>query len=558
MRTVGLGLAWILASITTAGVTIAYVAVAVAAVTPLAGGTGQAAMPPQPNILFIFADDWGRYASAYAALDPPPSLNRHIRTLHLDAVAARGVVFRNAFVPAPSCTPCRSSLLSGRYFFNTGRGAILSGAVWDPSVPSMPLLLQENGYFIGKTGKVWSPGTPADAPIGGQQYAYEKAGMAFQRFSQQAMQAVAAGKSPEQAKQQLYAQVEANFAAFLKERDQQRPFFYIFGPTNTHRPWARGSGKTLWGIDPDKLRGQLPPFLPDVPEVREDVADYLGEVLAFDGMVGTLLRKLQEAGELDRTVIIISGDHGAPGFPRGKCNLYDFGTAVALIIAGPGIAGGRIVDDFVSLMDLAPTCLELGRVKVPSGVAGRSLVPILTCKASGLVDPTRDYVIVGRERHVADARAGNLPYPQRAIRTRDYLYIRNYAPDRWPMGDPKAAADGIPAEDALRTDTFIAFADMDAGPTKAWLVRHGQEQPWRQYYEWAFARRPAEELYDLKADPHQIRNVAGDPKYIDVRQKLAKRLQTLLTAAGDPRIIEAECRFERPPFTDPPPPRKKK
>ena len=112
---------------------------------------GSAIAADQPNILFCFADDWGRYASAYAKVDGKPSPNDVLQTPHIDRVAREGVLFRNAFVNAPSCTPCRSALLSGRYFFNTGRGAILSGAVWDSAIPSWPLLLKESGYHIGET-----------------------------------------------------------------------------------------------------------------------------------------------------------------------------------------------------------------------------------------------------------------------------------------------------------------------------------------------------------------------------------------------------------------------
>src|SRR6187549_1804039 len=137
------------------------------------------------NILFVFADDWGRYASAYAAVDGKPSLNDVIKTPNVDRLAREGALFRNAFVNAPSCTPCRSSLMSGRYFFNTGRGAILRGAIWDETIPSFPLLLRDAGYHIGKSYKVWSPGTPADAPFGKQQYAYEKAGRAPNNFSEE-------------------------------------------------------------------------------------------------------------------------------------------------------------------------------------------------------------------------------------------------------------------------------------------------------------------------------------------------------------------------------------
>lgn len=505
----------------------------------------------RPNILFCFADDWGRYASCYAALDPRRNVNAIIRTPNIDQVAGRGVVFRNAFVTSPSCTPCRSSLLSGRYFFNTGRGAILNGAVWDETIPAFPLLLRDSGYQLGKTGKVWSPGTPADAPIGQQQYAYQKSGMAFNNFSQAATRAVKNGKTVAQARDELLAQVEGNFNSFLTARDTAKPFFYWFGPTNVHRQWIKGSGKALWGIEPDSLRGRLPTFLPEVPEVREDFADYLGEVQAFDAFVGVLLKRLKELGELENTIVVISGDHGAPGFPGGKCNLYDFGTAVALVAAGPGIPGPRVVDDLVNLMDLAPTFLEIGRVKPPSGLNSRSLWPILTSNQAGQVDPTRNWVVTGRERHVGDAREGGKPYPQRALRTHDYLYIRNFEPDRYPLGDPKRlTADPMPTIEELENNTYAAFPDMDAGPSKAWLIAHRNDNKWKWYFDYAFAKRPAEELYHVKTDPDQTKNLAGEPEFETTRKQLADQLTKILTEAGDPRLVEKDCRYERAPYTN--------
>ena len=524
-----------------------------------AAGAVAAEPAKRPNILFCFADDWGRYASCYAALDAKPTANSVIKTPNIDAVAARGVTFRNAFVPAPSCTPCRSSLLSGRYFFNTGRGAILNGAVWDEAIPTSPLLLRDAGYDLGKMAKVWSPGTPADAPIGKQQYAFQKSGMAFNQFSQRMTQDVKAGKSVSEARDVLLKQVEGNFAAFLKARDPKKPFFFWHGPTNVHRKWIKGSGKALWGIDPDALKGKLPTFLPDVPEVREDFADYLGEAQAFDAQVGVLLKQLKDAGELENTLVVVSGDHGAPGFPGGKCNLYDFGTAVALVAAGPNVPGPRVVDDFTNLMDLTPTFLEVGGVKLPAGLNGKSLWPVLSSKKSGQVDPERTWVVTGRERHVAGARAGNLPYPQRALRTKDFLYVRNFAPDRYPMGDPKGVtANNTPTMNDLENNTYAAFADMDASPAKAWLIVNRTDPKWKWHYDYAFAKRPAEELFDLRADPDQVKNVAGEKEYEATRKQSAERLTKTLTDAGDPRLVEKDCRFEKPPFTDPNAPVKKK
>ena len=518
-------------------------------------GHAYAAAPqPRQNILFVFADDWGRYASAYAPVDKVPSFNDVIKTPHVDRVAREGVLFRNAFVNAPSCTPCRSSLMSGRYFFNTGRGAILNGAEWDPAIPSFPLLLRDAGYHIGKSYKVWSPGTPADAPFGGQQYAYEKAGRAPNNFSEETEKRLGLGLTVEAARQEILGQVRANFDAFLADRKPGQPWLYYFGPTTTHRTWVKGSGKLHWGIDPDALKGKMPPPLPDVPEVREDAADYLGECQAVDACVGVLMKRLEESGELERTVVVISGDHGYPGVPDGKCNLYSMGTSVALAIRWPGGTPGRVVDDFVCLPDLAPTFMELGGVKPPDGVTARSLVPLLASNKQGQIDPARTWVITGRERHVAAAREGNLPYPMRALHTADFLYVRNFAPDRWPMGAPHAAGEKTEALAAqqLESNTYYAFPDMDASPTKSWVVLHRDDAAWKWHYSRAFDKRPAEELYDLRNDRHQTRNLAADPAYAEPKSRLAADLDAKLRAVKDPRVCADPVPFEQAPYTDAP------
>jgi arylsulfatase A-like enzyme len=510
---------------------------------------------PRWNILFLFADDWGRYASCYKGLDGRPTINDVVQTPNVDRIAKEGVLFKNAFVNAPSCTPCRSSLLTGRYFFNCNRGAILNGAVWDDSIPTYPLMLRDSGYSIGKSYKVWSPGTPADAPFGAQQYAYEKAGRAPNNFSEEATARVEKGMPLTEAREEILAQVRGNFDAFLAAREKGKPWHYFFGPTTTHRTWIKGSGKKLWGIEPDSLKGRLPKFLPDVPEVREDVADYLGECQAVDAYVGTLLKCLEETGEADRTLVVLSGDHGMPGVPAGKCNLYDMGVSIPLVMRVPGGSGkaapkgGRIVEDFVRLPDLAPTFMEIAGVKPPEGLYGRSLLPLLKSDSSGLIDATRAWVITGRERHVGAAREGNLPYPMRSLHTPDYVYIRNFAADRWPLGSPKGVtATETPAFEALQNSTYTAFADMDASPTKAWLITHRNEPEWQALYDYAFGKRPAEELYDLRKDPDQMNNLAGNTDFAKVKDKLAADLMKKLREANDPRVVEQPPRFELPPF----------
>lgn len=511
-----------------------------------------AAAAPRPNILIIFADDWGRHAGAYAQIDGPGGINDAVRTPNFDRVAREGVLFRNAFVSSPSCTPCRSALLSGQHFWRTGRGAILRGAQWDASIPAFPLLLRDSGYHIGESYKVWGPGTPNDAPYGGGKYAYEKAGWRFNNFSEHVTELVAGGTGFAAARDAICREVMGNFEAFLADRGAGQPFCYWFGPTNTHRMWEKGSGRALWGLDPDALAGKLPPYLPDVPEVREDVTDYIGEILALDHALGLFLARLEAMGELDNTVVVVSGDHGAPGFPHGKCNLYAFGAGVPLAVRWGGAHGGRVVDDLTSLTDLAPTFLELAGIAAPSVMTGRSLMPLLATSQSGRIDQARDAVFIGRERHVENARAGYLPYPQRAIRTHEFLYIVNFHPERYPLGDPYNLDAPAPARpDEVGYVTRTTLPDEDAGPTKAWLVAHRKDPAWEMYFKRAYGLRPREELYDLAADPHQMRNLAGDPAYAVTRAALEGRLMAELRETGDPRVVGAGEYFETPPLAGP-------
>jgi len=510
----------------------------------------------RPNILIFFADDWGRYASTYTN----DAVNSTFQTPNFDRLAREGVCFTNAHITSPSCTPCRSSLFSGQYFYRTGRGATLRPALWDEAIPTFPLLLEESGYRIGFTYKAWSPGLNPDAPFGGARTRYSRAGGRFNQFSQNVTKMVAAGQDREAAKEEIYAESMKNFDMFLADGEKSpeaKPFLYYMGPTNTHRAWEKGSGKALWDLNPDDLKGKMPKFLPDVHEVREDFCDYLGEALALDALMGKFLKKLEEMGELDNTVIVVSGDHGIPGFPRGKTNLYNLGTEVSLFVRwGAKIKGGRTVDDFINLMDIAPTLLEIGGLSPPDCMTGKSIVPLLMSEKSGQIDPSRDYVVTGRERHFSSARADWSPYPERSIRTKDFLYIRNFRPDRLPMGDPFHLSKNDSPEEMARqlvNNTGYTFGDMDSGPTKAWLVLHGNEPQWQKYYDYAFARRPAEELYDLRKDPDYLVNVAEQPEYAQVRKELSERLMNVLTSTGDPRVTGDGETYEKPPFAGPEP-----
>ncbi|MEN8774783.1 MAG: sulfatase [Akkermansiaceae bacterium] len=483
----------------------------------------------KPNILMLFADDLGRYASAYASKDQP-SANDIISTPTFDWIASEGVLATNAFVSAPSCSPCRAALISGRHFFTNGSCSQLHHRWHGPEasdpwaeISGYAEILQRNGYHIGLTHKDHVKGKK----FGPQ---FNKAGRKVNGFSQY----VSKGGEIPKRKEDLYEECRANFRSFIEKRDKGQPFMYHFHPTNPHRAWTKGSGKNLWGLDPDKLKGKMPPFLPDVPVVREDLADYLGEAMAFDECCRILLEELKVTGEFDNTLIVISGDHGAPGFPRGKTNCYDFGARVLFAARWPGhIQPAQTLTKPISLIDLAPTFLAAAGIKKADTMHGENLLPALT---SGDHSSLRSWALIGRETHVESARDRQLPYSIRSIRTADHLYIINFTPDRAPMGDLLELKKGPLTFDELAGKTRLTYADLDAGPTKAWMVLNRDNPEFKFHWELGFGARPAEELYELKSDPHQIKNLARDQKHEEVKVKLRAQLMAELKEYNDPRL----------------------
>ncbi len=400
----------------------------------------------------------------------------------------------------------------------------------------MPEALARAGYHIGWSHKWHIP----ERLMRGKSHQYSPAGGRINHFSE------VITKNPE-LREEILDGVRRNFRAFLADRKEGQPFFYSFNPTNTHRSWVRGSGKALWGLDPDSLKGKLPPFLPDNEVIREDFADYLGEAMAFDAACGVIIDELEKMGSLDDTLVVITGDHGIPGFPRGKCNVHDFGSNVLLTLCWPGrIEAGKVIKTPVSLIDLAPTFLAAAEVEPLDDIDGQNLLPALA--AGGNQGQWRGWAIIGREVHVGSARDDFLPYPVRALRTADFLYVRNFKPDRWPMGDPKAAAGTANPEDRLiDQDTRAAFADIDASPTKTWLIRHRFDEALGPVLRLGWEKRPGEELYDLRKDPHQIQNLAESPQYASILGKLRMQLMAELESARDPRLTDD---FDRPPYLD--------
>jgi len=286
-----------------------------------------------------------------------------------------------------------------------------------------------------------------------------------------------------------------------------RPFCFWFGSIDPHRPYRKGSGVQSGKNPADVV---LPPFLPDAPEVRNDLLDYYVEIERFDRHVGEILDLLADRQCLDDTIVVVTSDNGMP-FPRGKTNLYDHGSRMPLAVRwGPSTLGGRILDDFVTLTDLAPTFLEAAGVSAPAQLTGHSLLPLLQSNKSGRIDSRRDRVFLGRERHGWN-RDPNVGYPSRSVRTQAYQYIRNFAPERWP-----------------------AF-DTDPSPTKDFLLQNKTADQVHPFFKLWFDRRGSEELYDLKQDPAQINNLIDRPEYAEVKQRLAQELNDYLKRTRDPR-----------------------
>ncbi|MFN7939478.1 MAG: sulfatase-like hydrolase/transferase, partial [Bryobacteraceae bacterium] len=334
----------------------------------------------------------------------------------------------------------------------------------------------------------------------------------------------------------------SDFAAFLKARPEGSPFCYWFGSHDPHRPypWETGvkSGMRLEDV-------RVPPYLPDTEIVRKDMCDYFLEVQRFNRDTQALLDTLEKMGELENTLVVISGDNGWP-FPRGKASIYEAGTHVPLAIQwGSRIKGGRKVEDFVSMPDLAPTFLEAAGLKPHADMTARTLMPLLESSKSGRVDSRRGQVLTGMERHVPCREEINGGYPMRALRNHDFHYIRNFLPTRWPYGDPDELETAT--YEQLAGNTRVAFADCDAGPSKAYMVTHRADAAVRPLYELTFGKRPAQELFDLKKDPWQLKNVAADPAYAGALKKLDGQLMAALKETKDPRATGGGEEFDRYP-----------
>jgi len=496
-------------------------------------GTPLGTAANQPNILFCISDDqsW-EHASAYGC--------KAINTPNFDRVAREGILFRNAFAPSPGCSPTRAAVLTGRHIWQIEQAGTHASS-FPQKYPTYPDILEREGYFIGGTGKLWGPG---NFQVSGRPR--NPAGPAYNRRKLKPPYPGISGID--------YA---GNFKDFLQERPADKPFCFWYGASEPHRAFSRGiglkEGKKLADV-------QVPSFLPDTDEVRSDLLDYFVEIEWFDRHLGRMLEMLEAEGALENTLVIVTSDNGM-AFPRAKANLYEYGFHMPLAIRwGAEVMPGRVVDDLVSFVDLTATILEAAGVKDANqryALAGASLMNILKSDQQGIVDPSRKYVVAGRERH-SSSRYLSLGYPQRAVRSQHYLYIRNGKPERWPAGAPQkyeASYKGPPINEKERLDYVEAqtepgpgklgpmhgaYHDIDACPTLDYLIEHMQDPEVAPFFHLAVDRRPEVEFYDIKQDPGCLHNLAENPDYAELREAHARYLSGILLSSKDPRMNGSE------------------
>ena len=467
----------------------------------------------RPNILFCISDDQS-YAHTGANGDPV------IKTPAFDRVAREGILFTHAFCDAPTCGPSRSAILTGQPIWRLEEAGNIHSTL-PKKFLTYAELLKESGYATGFTGKGWSPGRLAaggrDANPAGQEFKKKMRKPPFRSMSNKD-----------------YA---SNFEDFLGQVKKDQPFCFWLGTHEPHRGFEAGAGKRS-GKDPSKVI--VPSIFPDHPIVRSDILDYYVEIEHFDQMVARALKSLEKSGQLDNTIVVVTSDHGMP-FPRAKASLYDAGSHVPLAIRWPkGIKdSGRTMDSYMNLSSLAPTFLEAAGLQVPDMMTAGNLMNVFsnsgTPNQRAYLDKSAAFIAM--ERHDG-CRKGGKGYPCRAIRTGQYLYIRNIEPSRWPAGNP----------DREFCARYIPFGEVDSSPTKSLLMDNKDKPGFKRFYDLAFAKRPAEELYHVSNDPGQIINLAGKPKYSQIQKKLAAQLQEHLVRTKDPRALGLDAPWDYYPY----------
>lgn len=456
--------------------------------------------PRRPNILFAIADDASfPHMSAYGS--------SWVNTPAFDRVAKEGILFMRAYTPNAKCAPSRACILTGRNSWQLEEAANHS-PYFPAKFTTYVEALTAHSYHTGYTAKGWAPGDPGE--VNGKKR--QLTGSPYNQFTTTPL-VTGINKNN-------YA---ANFEDFLNQKPDDQPFCFWYGSTEPHRGYEFRSGITKGGkklTDIDKV----PAFWPDNDTVRTDMLDYAYEIEHFDQHLQTMLDLLEERGELENTIVVVTADNGMP-FPRIKGQEYEYSNHLPLAIMWKAKIKnpGRRVEDFVNFIDLAPTFLEVAGIPADSTamqpMTGKSLTDIFYSEESGQVNPERNHVLIGKERHDV-GRPHDWGYPIRGIVTDQYIFLHNFEPDRWPAGNPETG-----------------YLNTDGSPTKTQILQGRAHAETRHFWTASFGKRPQEELYDISRDRECVDNLVLHPEYQGMKAALKEQLFRELKAQGDPRMF---------------------
>jgi N-sulfoglucosamine sulfohydrolase len=463
----------------------------------------------RPNILFCIADDASfPYLSAYGC--------SWVHTPAFDKVAESGILFTNAYTPNAKCAPSRATILTGRNSWQLEEAGNHVGN-FPKKFKSFVEELKDHGYYVGYTGKGWAPGNPGTIngkprELTGKEYNQERTERLTRWISS--------------------IDYTKNFNCFLSDVPEGKPWFFWYGGHEPHRRYEFGSGIKNGGKTLDMIN-EVPEFWPDNDTIRTDMLDYAYEVEYFDHHLSDILNKLEKSGQLKNTIVIVTSDNGMP-FPRCKAQEYEMSNHMPLAIMWPsGIKNpGRVVDEYISFIDISPTLLDLAHIpnheRKMKRITGRSLVPVFENKKLSQKD--ENFVLIGRERHDF-GRPDNQGYPIRGIIENDMLYLYNFKPELWPGGNPETG-----------------YLDCDGSPTKTYILNDRRKNKESIYWQLAFGKRPQEELYDLKKDPYCLMNLSAQHDFNSIRKKLKSKLFEQLKNQKDPRMLGNGDIFDHYPF----------
>lgn len=422
-------------------------------------------------------------------------------------VAKEGLLFNNAYTPNAKCGPSRSIILTGRNTWQLEEAANHL-AYFPQKFKTYPEALAEKGYKVGFTGKGWAPGTALNADGSKRQLLVKP----YNKIKR---------KTPTKGISKV--DYVANFKTFLAQKNNEEPFCFWYGGHEPHRKYEYGTGVSVGNKKLAQLDSVFS-YWPQTETVKNDILDYAFELEYFDKQLGGILKILEENGELDNTIIVVTSDNGMP-FPRVKGLSYEHSNHLPLAIMWKnGIKNsGRVIQDYISFTDFAATFADVSGYSAKElgmqPIQGKTLQPFFSSKKEDLIKPKKDYVLLGQERHDV-GRPNDVGYPVRGIVKDGFMYLINYENNRWPAGNPETG-----------------YTNTDGSPTKTEILELKRSGKNTKYWDLNFGKHTKEELYQVSVDEDCMHNLADKINYQKVKKSLKKILISQLKKQKDPRMF---------------------